>query len=615
MSILVETRERMFEYIQDKPPDKLEHGLTWLNDTSFTDDLKFNIRANNIWKSVFQYYTFLFIDFAVDNTTVLINQPIQFLDKSVSAKDILSRTWDFGDGTTSTDRNPIHQYSSPGQYTVSLTMTNTVNTQDTRTITNFITVANDPGANFIASTIADHINANIQFIDQSTSNGTITSWQWDFGDGNTSNIQNPTHQYNSPGQYTVSLTVTDEFGSDTMTRTNYIAIDVPPTAEFISDKQVINASHSVQFIDKSIFHGTMKSWLWDFGDGSTSTLQFPVHRYNSPGQYTVSLTVTDEYGSNTEMSPNHIVVNINGTGYEYGYAMSGHNESNYSSAVDRITFPFDSGTATHVGNLSINRGWSAGCNSSNYGYCMGGYGLNAVSIIDRITFPFDSGTATHVGNLSSTNRNIAGCNSSNYGYIMGGYDEINHNHYSTIDRITFPFDSGIATHIGNLSGSKFAPDCCNSTNYGYSMGGSETSIIDRIIFPFDFGVSSYVGNLTIEKHAGTGFNSTNYGYSVGGWNDVIISFSTIDRITFPFDSGTATHVGDLTSIRTFMFAGCNSTNYGYSMGGYDESDQVSIIDRITFPFDSGVAVHIGNLSENRHGIAGCDGTDFVTLFV
>jgi len=550
-------------------------------------------------------------NFTVDDETSAINQTLQFTDQSTG--DIVDWLWDFGDSNTTTVQNPTHQYTTAGQYTVSLTITDSGSNQDTKTVTNFITVANDPGASFVAGSTVNHINTDITFTDNSTTNGTISAWSWDFGDGNTSTAQNPVHQYTSSGQYTVSLTITDEFGSDTMTRTNYIAIDVPPTAAFVSDIQSAGTNENITFTDQSTSFGTISVWSWDFGDGNTSTLQNPVHQYTSTGNYTVSLTVTDEYGNDTETKADYIVITANGTGYDYGYCMGGQDGSNYSSIIDRITFPFDSGTATHVGNLSGTRGYVAGYNSSNYGYCMGGYdNSNFFSTIDRITFPFDSGTASHVGNLSGTKNDVAGCNSSNYGYGMGGHDG---SYLSTIDRITFPFDSGTATHVGNLSGTKRLAAGCNSSNYGYCMGGySSISTIDRITFPFDSGIASHVGNLSGTRYNAAGCNSSNYGYCMGGHMSGSYYVSIIDRITFPFDSGTATHVGNLSRNR-YNAAGCNSSNYGYSMGGIDGSNNLSTVDRITFPFDSGTASHVGNMSGTRNSAAGCDGTDFVTLFV
>ena len=451
-----------------EPVTGMVHGDTWLDSNGVL-----KVYNGVTWESFVNVPAQA--DFTVDDDTTDVSHAVQFIDKSLG--DIVSWLWDFGDGNTGTDQNPTHQYTANGQYDVTLTVTDSGGNQDTKTITNCVTVANDPGASFVASTTAEHINTNIQFTDQSTSSGTITAWQWDFGDGTTSTNQNPVHQYTTSGLYTVSLTVTDEYGSDTMTRTNYIAIDVPPMAEFTSDTQSAFLNENITFTDQSTSYGTISSWQWNFGDGTTSTAQNPVHSYSATGNYTISLTVTDEFGNDTETKTNYITISAHGTGYEYGYCMGGIDGSNYLSTIDRITFPFDSGTATHVGNLSGSRRYAVGCNSSNYGYAMGGNdGSNILLTIDRITFPFDSGTATHVGNLSENRYVSAGCNSSNYGYCMGGGD--GSNIFSTIDRITFPFDSEIAIHVGNLSGSRRDIAGCNSSNYGYCMG----EYMDQIVY-------------------------------------------------------------------------------------------------------------------------------------
>jgi hypothetical protein len=84
--------------------------------------------------------------------------------------------------------------------------------------------------------------------------------------------------------------------------------------------------------------------------------------------------------------------------------MNGFDGSSARSYIDRIAFPFNSGTALYVGNLSGNKYYTSGCNSTNYGYCMSGNtGSTYISTIDRITFPFDSGTASNVGNLTTSN--------------------------------------------------------------------------------------------------------------------------------------------------------------------------------------------------------------------
>ena len=220
----------------------------------------------------------------------------------------------------------------------------------------------------------------IEFTDQST--GTPTEWLWDFGDGNTSNIQHPVHHYIEPGTYTVSLTVTNEFGTDNLQKANWITFEIPeapeidditgcndqefeialnwegtaywyanstddepvyignvwmhppvtenktyfvreitenfeycvssftealiipvvcippppPVADFSVNTQ-LTCTGLIEFTDEST--GTPTEWLWDFGDGNTSDVQDPVHQYTEYGDYTVSLMVANEFGTDT----------------------------------------------------------------------------------------------------------------------------------------------------------------------------------------------------------------------------------------------------------------------------------------------------------------------------
>jgi len=143
----------------------------------------------------------------------------------------------------------------------------------------------------------------VKFIDRSKPEGEITSWLWDFGDGNTSDEQNPTHTYSTLypySYYNVSLTVTGSVGADTVTKSDYIKVwkeDAAPNADFHCPPGVGMTSEPVVFTDKSI--GEVTSWLWDFGDGNTNTTQNPVHYY-STGIYTVSLEVTGPGGSSKD---------------------------------------------------------------------------------------------------------------------------------------------------------------------------------------------------------------------------------------------------------------------------------------------------------------------------
>ncbi|MDI9639746.1 PKD domain-containing protein, partial [Geitlerinema splendidum] len=127
------------------------------------------------------------------------------------------------------------------------------------------------------------------------SGGNITSYQWSFGDGTFSNLENPTHTYNQPGSYTVTLTVSGP-GGTTAVSSIITAYQVnAPTAAFIADRIVGYAPLTVTFTNQSSPNAT--SFLWNFGDGTTATTRDAVHAFTSPGNYTVTLTAAGAGGS------------------------------------------------------------------------------------------------------------------------------------------------------------------------------------------------------------------------------------------------------------------------------------------------------------------------------
>ena len=145
----------------------------------------------------------------------------------------------------------------------------------------------------------------VQFTDSSF--GIITNWHWNFGDGETSSEQNPTHTYEIADTFNVSLTVTGPGGSDTMTREDYIIVlEPPPIANFIADLTYGIRPFTVQFTDSST--GVITDWHWNFGDSETSSEQNPAHTYEIADTFTVSLTVTGPGGSDTMTRENFIIV-------------------------------------------------------------------------------------------------------------------------------------------------------------------------------------------------------------------------------------------------------------------------------------------------------------------
>lgn len=161
-----------------------------------------------------------------------------------------------------------------------------------------------PNADFTGTPTSGCAPLTVAFTDLST--GEITSWDWDFGDGGTSTLQNPVHDYLSAGSYTVSLTVTGPSGSDTETKTGYITVYDIPAADFVGSPTSGAAPLTVDFTDLS--SGNPDSWNWTFGDGGSSTAQNPSHIYTLPGTYTVTLIAANTCGTDTETKVDYITV-------------------------------------------------------------------------------------------------------------------------------------------------------------------------------------------------------------------------------------------------------------------------------------------------------------------
>lgn len=135
----------------------------------------------------------------------------------------------------------------------------------------------------------------VAFKDESSN--TPKYWSWDFGNGEFSNLQNPSMTYAQPGTYSVTLTVRNGDGTNAITKTGYITVSTSPTAAFSASATIACAPSVIRFTDLSVPQGNpITEWLWDFGDGTTSTAQNPSKTYTDPGFYNVSLRVTSSTG-------------------------------------------------------------------------------------------------------------------------------------------------------------------------------------------------------------------------------------------------------------------------------------------------------------------------------
>ena len=164
-----------------------------------------------------------------------------------------------------------------------------------------------PVANFWGFPKSGDTSLSVTFHDIST--GAPTAWKWSFGDGTYSTQQNPVHKYSEAGIYSVTLTVSNKAGSDTMTKHSYIDVKTAPVklaAAFSASPTSGKAPLKVGFTDRST--GSPSSWKWSFGDGTYSTQKNPAHTYNKAGKYTVSLTVKNAKDSDSTAKSGYIIV-------------------------------------------------------------------------------------------------------------------------------------------------------------------------------------------------------------------------------------------------------------------------------------------------------------------
>ncbi|MBL4655088.1 MAG: PKD domain-containing protein, partial [Bacteroidia bacterium] len=218
------------------------------------------------------------------NTSVCLGATNSFTDNST--KNPTSWFWNFGDGNTSTSQDDTHTYLAAGIYDAYLVVSNNTGCTDTMYQTVYVS-GNDPVANFTASPTTVCTGEPVSFTDITSNFPSV--WDWNFGDGNNSNLQNPTHQYVIAGNYSITLIAANGCNNDTELKVLYITVNDGPVANF-SDDSPTCLGQATSFTDLTT--GTIGTWSWEFGDGSTSPLQDPLHTYATDGNYQVILTVS-----------------------------------------------------------------------------------------------------------------------------------------------------------------------------------------------------------------------------------------------------------------------------------------------------------------------------------
>lgn len=202
-------------------------------------------------------------------------------------------SWEFGDGITSTEQNPVHTYTEEGMYLVTFM----VEYGDcTASYEEYVWVGDDNNwypeecqALFFVE--YGRTGFNVDFLDFSWSgNSPITAWSWDFGDNSNSGEQNPSHEYAAAGEYLVTLTIFSQGCTSTFEEMVYVEDNSENGDCQAFFFPIFDGTLSVEFFDLSMPMPT--SWAWDFGNGTTSSLQNPTYTYNAPGEYTITLLTT-----------------------------------------------------------------------------------------------------------------------------------------------------------------------------------------------------------------------------------------------------------------------------------------------------------------------------------
>ncbi len=238
---------------------------------------------------------------AGDPDTSCVTVPVHFFGSS--GKAIKSWQWDFGDGKSDTVQNPYHLYPDTGSYNVVLHVVDTDGCANQNDPAYVQVIKPAPTLDFTWDINPAAVTDNLQFT--ATAEGNVTSWHWDFGDGDTANIQKPTHQYSDTGQYQVTLSIVVN-GLCTNSLTKTVSIVPLPAPAFSVSPVCLN--DTTFFTDHSTTPvGTITTWKWYFGDGDSAIVNSPdnpnvKHIYKTETSYQVTLLTINSEGYQRSVS-------------------------------------------------------------------------------------------------------------------------------------------------------------------------------------------------------------------------------------------------------------------------------------------------------------------------
>ena len=222
----------------------------------------------------------------VHELKVCVGQEIEFFNMS---QNVSGNIWDFGDGDSSNLTNPVHIYDTAGTYVVTLTGLSMFS-QCPKTYSSIVRVMPLPVASFEPSDDVGCVPFTVEFFNNSQD---ASFFKWDFGDGNTTIGAVPIHTFTEVGSFNVTLIASDENGCYNDTTLLNILVNPVPTAEFEFDRaDMCSLPAEIQFINNS--EGAA-GYEWTFGDGTTSTQNNPIHIYNQPDSFEITLIATNQF--------------------------------------------------------------------------------------------------------------------------------------------------------------------------------------------------------------------------------------------------------------------------------------------------------------------------------
>ncbi len=350
-----------------------------------------------------------------------VNSSIQFSSSGSHDPDgqIVSYSWDFGDGSSSTQANPVHAYSRAGNYNVTLTVTDNGGASNSTTTTaNVGSTQNTPPTANVNGPYSANVNVSVSFSSRGSvdPDGRIVSYSWDFGDGSSSAQADPVHAYTRAGTYTVVLTVTDDGGASGLSSTTATiqdsstgVITANPNGPYSG---TVGNSVSFSSAGSGSPDGGIVEQEWDFGDGNgSSTSANPRYTYEAAGIYEVVLLVVDAAGNEAEAITTATITEGGGNASPRA-SVNGP----YSGAVD-ASISFSSAGSSDPDGTIVSYSWDFGDGTSSsqtnpsHRYRSGGtYGVT-LTVTDNLGATGSSTTnATITGGTGSDLTNA--CNNS-----------------------------------------------------------------------------------------------------------------------------------------------------------------------------------------------------------